>query len=65
LKSTSNADIEKVNTLVAKATSRGVLVSALISSAATREANSKHDEVRDRVSVCGLRHSAESEYEVR
>jgi hypothetical protein len=35
LKSTGNADIQKVNAIAAKATSGGVLVSALITSAAT------------------------------
>lgn len=35
LKSTGNADIQKVNAIAAKATSSGVLVSALITSAAT------------------------------
>jgi hypothetical protein len=35
LKSTGNADIQKVNAIAVKATSGGVLVSALISSAAT------------------------------
>lgn len=35
LKSTGNADIQKVNAITAKATSGGVLVSALITSAAT------------------------------
>ena len=35
LKSSDNSDLTKVNTIVAKATGNGVLVSALISSAAT------------------------------
>jgi hypothetical protein len=35
LKSSGNADIQKVNAIAAKATSGGVLVSALITSAAT------------------------------
>jgi hypothetical protein len=35
LKSNGNADIQKVNAMAAKATSNGVLVSALITSAAT------------------------------
>ena len=35
LKSTGSADIQKVNAIAAKATSGGVLVSALITSAAT------------------------------
>lgn len=35
LKSTGNPDVQKVNAVVAKATSSGVLVSALITSAAT------------------------------
>ena len=35
LKSNGNADIQKVNAIAAKATSGGVLVSALITSAAT------------------------------
>ena len=57
LKSNGNADIQKVNAPAANATSGDVLVTALLTSAATAT-HSEHDEARLRLPQCGLRRPA-------
>lgn len=52
LKSNGNTDIQKVNAIAAKATSGGVLVAALITSAATAKRIQKHNEIGDCLPRC-------------